>query len=112
MTIWGKPVTEENVMQKHVQNLNQEGERKMIKAEKGTVEIKGEIKEILTDFEMTGRAMKEVLTREMGEEKAKEEWEKAIKNSEKSVEERMEGIVEELTEEIAEGIRKMIADRK
>lgn len=42
----------------------------MIKTERGTVEIKGEISEILTDFEMIGRAMKEVLIREMGEEKS------------------------------------------
>lgn len=84
----------------------------MIKAEKGTVEIEGEISEILTDFEMTGRAMKEVLTRELGEEKAKEAWEKAIENSRKSVKKRIEEMTEKMTQEIIEGIRKMMAERK
>ena len=77
----------------------------MIKTERGTVEIKGEISEILTDFEMTGRAMKEVLIREMGEEKA-------IENSEKSVEERTKEITERIAEEIKEGIRKMLKGEK
>lgn len=84
----------------------------MIKTERGTVEIKGEISEILTDFEMIGRAMKEVLIREMGEEKAIEEWEKAIENSEKSVEERTKEITERIAEEIKEGIRKMLKGEK
>lgn len=84
----------------------------MIKTEKGTVEIKGEISEVLTDFEMIGRAMKEVLTREMGEEKAKEEWEKAIENSKMSEEERVESIVERMSREIAENIRKFMTKRK
>lgn len=84
----------------------------MIKAEKGTVEIKGEMNEILTDFEMTGRAMKEVLIREMGEEKAIEEWKKVIEDSEKSVEERTKEITERIAEEIKEGIRKMLKGEK
>lgn len=84
----------------------------MIKVEKGTVEIKGEMSDILTDFEMVARAMKEVLIREMGEEKAIENWEKAIENSKMSIEERAEGIAEEIAKEIKEGIRKILADRK
>lgn len=84
----------------------------MIKVEKGTVEIKGEMSDILTDFEMVARAMKEVLIREMGEEKATEEWKKAIENSEKSVEERTKEITERIAEEIKEGIRKMLKGEK
>ena len=84
----------------------------MIKVEKGTVEIKGKMSDILTDFEMVARAMKEVLIREMGEEKAIENWEKAIENSKMGIEERAEGIAEEIAKEIKEGIRKILADRK
>ena len=54
-------------MQKDAQNLNQEGERKMIKTERGTTEIKGEINENLTDYELIARAMRNALSEKMGE---------------------------------------------
>lgn len=76
----------------------------MIKAEKGTVEIKGEISEILTDYEMIARAMKRVLTEEMGEEKATEALEDAIENSKMSEEERVKNMIEKAKREIVKSI--------
>ena len=67
----------------------------MIKTERGTTEIKGEINEILTDYELIARAMRKALSEKMGEEKAIEE-----------------SIVERMSREIAENIRKFMTKRK
>lgn len=84
----------------------------MIKTERGTTEIKGEINEILTDYELIARAMRKALSEKMGEEKAIEELEKVIENSKMSEEERVESIVQRMSREIAENIRKFMTKRK
>lgn len=84
----------------------------MIKTERGTTEIKGEINEILTDYELIARAMRKALSEKMGEEKAIEELGKVIENSKMSEEERVESIVERMSREIAENIRKFMTKRK
>nr|DAZ70129.1 MAG TPA: hypothetical protein [Caudoviricetes sp.] len=76
----------------------------MIKTERGTTEIKGEISEILTDYEMIARAMKRVLTEEMGEEKATEALKDAIENSKMSEEERVKNMIDKVKREIVKNI--------
>lgn len=87
----------------------------MIKTERGTTEIKGDLYETLADYGVITVAVREVLEETIGKERAEEEMQKTMQLSRMSEEERDKYFAKEIemkAERGVESIRKIIADIK